>query len=291
MRVIIFGGSGFLGSHVSDALQENGHDVIIYDMKESPYASTGQRAILGDILDPKQVMAAVDGCDTVYNFAGIADLDDARTRPIDTINQNILGNANILEACIAAKVKRYVYASTIYVYSEKGGFYRCSKQAAESYIEEYNRKYGLPFTILRFGTVYGPRADRRNSIYRYLRAALTKGIIEVHGSGEEHREYIHVKDAAWMSVKILDGDYENEHITLTGHQSMKFKDLLRIISEILNNKIEIKYSGIDNGAHYEMTPYSYTPKIGHKMTSKRYIDLGQGLLQCLAEIDQELSER
>ena len=78
---------------------------------------------------------AVEGKQIVFNFAGIADIGEANVRPVDTVRYNILGNINILEACLNKSVKRYIFASTVYVYSKSGGFYRCSKQACEAYIE------------------------------------------------------------------------------------------------------------------------------------------------------------
>jgi len=291
MRIVVFGGSGFVGSHVADELTERNHEVKIYDLRSSPYLREGQEMIVGDILDKNKVFKAVEGCDAVYNFAGIADLDTATTQPIDTINQNILGNAIVLDAVAKAGAKRFVYASTIYVYSSLGGFYRCSKQAAELYIEEYQKRYGLDFTILRYGTLYGPRADERNSVYRYLKQALVEGKITVYGTGEELREYIHVRDAAKLSADILSDEFKNKYVVISGHHPIKFKEMLHTIKEMLGHKVEIEFRHPKehprHGAHYAMTPYSFIPKIGQKFVSDRYIDIGQGLLECLHEISHE----
>lgn len=285
MKAIVFGGSGFIGSHVADALSEKGYEVKIFDLKPSIYIKTGQEMVIGDILDKDAVADAVKGCDYVYNFAGIADLDDAETKPLKTVVQNVEGTANILKAATLAGAKRFIFASTVYVYSNKGGFYRCSKQAAELYVEEYQRRYGLDYTIIRYGTVYGPRADHRNSVYRHLRNALTNGKIACAGNGEEVREYIHVKDAARLSVNILGDKHKNQHIIITGHHQMKARDFLYTIKEILDNKVEIEFNKSNqDSAHYTLTPYSFIPKIGYKLTTNRYFDMGQGLLECMNEI-------
>ena len=284
MKAIVFGGSGFLGSHVADCLTERGYEVTIFDLQPSPHLLAGQRMVVGDILDEPAVDEAIYGQDFIYNFAGIADLDDATTKPKQTIQLNVQGNLNIMEGALKSRAKRFVYASTIYVYSQKGGFYRCSKQAAEIYIEEYQRRFGLEFTILRYGTLYGPRADARNSIHRYLKQAMEQRRIRCDGDGEEVREYIHVRDAARLTVDILKETYRNRHIIISGHNPMKFRDMMAMIREMLGEDIVIEFSGERNVDHYSITPYSFVPKIGHKLVDNCYLDMGQGLLECLHEM-------
>lgn len=289
MKIIVFGGSGFVGSHLSDALTNAGHDVTIFDMKPSPYLQAGQTFIQGDILDSDSIKQAIANQDVIYNFAGLADLDDALARPIDTARLNVLGCVNLLEAARHTNIKRFVFASTIYVYSEAGGFYRVSKQACESYIEEYHRRFGLNYTILRYGTLYGRRADSRNSVYRYLKQALTERKISVHATGDEMREYIHVEDASRASVKILEDEFENQNIILTGHHPMRFRDLMQMIREMVGKDVQVDLqTPLDSGitGHYNLTPYTYHPKIGKKLVNNYYVDMGQGLLDCLDEIYQ-----
>ena len=283
-KVIVFGGSGFLGSHIADVLTEKGYQVTLFDIKPSPYLKDGQEMIIGDILDSDFVENAISGCDIVYNLAGIADIDECVQRPIDTIRYNILGNAIVLEASRKAKVERFIFASSVYVYSQTGSIYKSSKQAAESFIEDYNKLFGLPYTIVRYGSLYGNRADERNSIYRLIKESLIAKKIEYHGSGEEIREYIHVEDAANASVEILSPIYENQHIILTGNQTIKYKDLLNMINEMLGGEIEIIYSNSKSETHYQVTPYSFNPKLGKKLVSTYYVDMGQGILNIMSEI-------
>ncbi len=81
MKVIVFGGSGFLGSHVADALTDNGHEVTVYDLKPSPYLKSSQKMIVADIFDEQKVEKAVGECGIVYNFAGISSMDEASRKP------------------------------------------------------------------------------------------------------------------------------------------------------------------------------------------------------------------
>jgi UDP-glucose 4-epimerase len=291
MNIIVFGGSGFLGSHVADVATENGHDVTIFDLKKSKHLKPGQKMIEGDILNREQVQIAMEGQEIIYHFAGLADLDDAASKPLQTVEYNILGTTNVLDEARKFKIKRLIFASTVYVYSDLGGFYRCSKQACELYIEEYQKKYGLEFTILRYGSLYGPRADDTNSIRIFLRDGLVDGKIIYRGTGEETREYVHVKDAAKLSMEILSEKYKNQHVTITGHQPMKVKDMLQMANEILSHKVEIDFKPASNFFHYDTTPYSFTPKVGNKLVSNCYTDMGQGLLECLHEIYEELNQK
>jgi len=290
-QAIVFGGSGFLGSHVADVLSDSGHKVTIFDQKPTSYLRSDQTMIVGDILNADQVRQAMKGQDTVYHFAGLADLDRAADKPLEAVSQNIVGTVNLLDAAVKFKVGRFVYASTIYVYSRLGGFYRCSKQATELFIEEYNNCYGLDFTVLRYGSLYGPRANEGNGIRRFLSQGLTEGKITYPGTGDEMREYINVKDAARLSVDILASGYKNRHIVVTGHNPMKSREMLEMIREMVNQDISLEFSNSSNNFHYTLTPYSFTPKIGSKLVSNLYTDMGQGLLECLQEISQDFDKK
>lgn len=289
MKVVVFGGSGFIGSHVADALTDTGHDVTIYDIRPSPYLRNSQKVIIGDVLDSVKVEEAVKNADVVYNFAGIADINDASQRPLDSVKYNILGNSIILEACHKVKVKRFVFASSLYVYSKAGSFYRSTKQACELLIENYHEVFGLSYTILRYGSLYGPRADDNNFIYRVIRQALTEGKITREGDGEEIREYIHVLDAAEGSVDVLSEEFANQHVILTGQQQIKIKDLLMMIKEMLDNKIKVEFLPADKNHHYKITTYSFAPKIGKRLTNRTYLDLGQGILDSISTIYRDIN--
>lgn len=290
MRAVIFGGSGFLGSYVADELSEKGCEVIIYDLCDSTYRSACQKMIIGDMLNLEIVKKIIEGCDYVFHFAGLSDLGEAADKPIETVRLNILATVNILEACREHKVKRLIYASTFYVHSDKGGFYRCSKQAAEIYIEEYQQRYGLDYTILRYGSLFGSRADSRNGVYQYIYQALQSGKIKCRGTGDELREYIHAEDAARLTVQILDNNYANKHVILTGHNPTRVKDLLSMINDIIEKPVPIVYDNSHSELHYNMTPYSFKPKYSFKLVSDHYKDTGQGLLECIEKIYDELKK-
>lgn len=284
MKILVTGGSGFLGSHVADALCEAGHQVTIFDRQESPHRRPEQEMVIGDLMDQELLHQATAGHDVVYHFAGIADIDECAQRPTDTARINVLGTVQLLEACRQAAVQRFVFASSAYVFSDSGYFYRSSKRACESFIDDYANLFGLKYTCLRYGSLYGERADENNSIFRLLRQAVQEGKITYRGQGDELREFIHVRDAAKSSVEILKPEYENSHIILTGNEKMRYLELLEMIKEILGHRITIETIPSERKAHYKITPYNFSPKLGKKLVANPHIDMGQGLLLCMADI-------
>ena len=281
MKITVFGGSGFLGSHICDKLSEAGHEVTIVDLNPSPWLKDNQKMIVGSILDEAVLDKAVEGADIVCNYAGIADIGEANSRPVDTARLNVVGTVMALEACRKYGIKRYIFASSLYVYGKSGGFYRCSKQACEIYIENYQAMHNLPYTILRYGSLYGPRADNRNAIHRFVHEAMTSGTITYYGAPTALREYVHVDDAATATLEVLDESFANQNIIVTGNQPMRVGDLFKMIGEMLGKDIEIRYQNDPNSGHYQITPYSFMPKVGRKLVPPLTVDLGQGILRVM----------
>ena len=242
-------------------------------------------------MDSISVETAVEDAAIVYNFAGLADIDESIHLPRETMQQNVIGNINILEACRNQNLERYVYASSAYAFSNKGSFYGISKLASEKVIEEYAIRFNLPYSIIRYGSLYGERADDHNGVYRLLRQAIETKKINHHGDGEEMREYIHAVDAAPLSVNIVEDEkFVNQHTILTGVEKMRQRDLLRMIQEILNGEVEVIFANEPWEGHYEVTPYSYHPNIARKLVSSSFIDLGQGLVSCIKHIHEKLDD-
>lgn len=289
-KVVVFGGSGFLGSYVADELTRRGCDVVIADMSSSKYLLNNQKFVECNITNYEKIKEIVHSVDIVYNFIAIANIDEAIHKPLNTMNINVMGHLNILEACREAKnIQRVVYASSAYALSEEGSFYGISKQTSEKLSEEYYQRYGLKYTVIRYGSLYGERASHNNYIYNLLHDAIHSGELLYKGDGEDLREYIHAADAAKLSVDILeDKQYENEHIILTGIEKLKRIDLLTMINEIMQNKLNIKQIDSDNMGHYKITPYSFHPTVAKKLVANPYIDLGQGLLECIQKIHNEM---
>ncbi len=287
-KVLVIGGSGFMGSHTADELSNKGYQVSILDCVTSPYLRSDQEMIVGDIFDKNQLERAMSDVNIVYYFAGVADIGDAKDNPEYTINMNVMGIVNVLHASVNVKVERFVYASTMYVYSTHGSFYRASKQCAEIIIEAYSDEFALDYTLLRYGSLYGPRAQEWNGLRKYVEQVVKKERLDYRGTGRERREYIHVIDAAILSVKVLDDAHRNRAITVTGNQILDSKTLIDMIFEISNVKYNANFEdkNIDQ-SHYETTPYRYTPKNAMKLVPSEFIDIGQGILDLVEQISSE----
>ena len=185
-KVVVIGGAGFVGSHTADALSNKGYKVTIFDKEKSPWLKEDQKMIIGDVLNIDQVRNAISGSKYVYHFAGIADISESKKNPIETINTNVIGTTNTVQASLDFGVSRYIFASTMYVYSSYGSFYRSTKQASESIIEVYAEQFGLEYSILRYGSLYGPRAQKWNGLRGYIEQIINKGTLVYKGNGKDN---------------------------------------------------------------------------------------------------------
>jgi UDP-glucose 4-epimerase len=255
-KVVLFGGSGFLGSYVADELIGRGFDVTVADLYKSENVQNIKKFEKIDILNIESIKKILKDVSVVYNFSAIAELDEAINNPISTFQVNVMGNLNILEACReVGGIERFVYASSAYALSSYGSFYGISKQSSEKLTEEYYKKYGLKYTVIRYGSLYGERASNNNSIYKLLKSAIQNKELHYEGNGEELREYIHAADAAKLSVDILeDRQFEDQHIILTGTERLKRIELITMINEIMGNRLKIKQILDKNIGHYKITP-------------------------------------
>ena len=285
-KVLVVGGSGFLGSHVADELTEKGYEVTIFDQKKSTWINDNQKFIESDLLDREHVIKSLEGFNFVIHFAGIADIGESKEKPLETIETNIIGTANLLEGCRKNKIEKFIFASSVYVFSKYGSFYGKSKQACELLIEEYQNEFNLDYIHVRYGSLYGPRAQEWNGLKKYISEIIKNKQIDFSGNGEEKREYIHVKDAAIMTASLLESEEKNIAVNITGHQVISTLDLFKLIFEVLQLEEKINLSKESNVvSHYKISPYSFQPKESKKLVPKKFIDIGQGVLEIIHEIE------
>jgi len=283
MKILVVGGQGFLGQHLVKKLQNNGHRVFVYDLNKNKKIK-GFTFIKGNILDKNKLDKFIKGMDVVYNFAAISDIEQSIREPLKTAEINILGNFNILLSCIKYKVKKFIFASTIYVHSSQGSFYRASKQSSELFIEEFRKRFGLNYTILRFGTVYGTGSGKNNGLNKMVYSAVKKNKLQYSGSKNAKRRFLHVSDAVNACVKILNKKYNNQNILITGRKIIKVEKVLNKIKKILQIKSKMNFKNFQGSGHYDKNPYNYEPKKDKKILLKSEINLTQGIIELINEI-------
>ena len=282
-KVLIFGGNGFLGSHVVDELIKKNYFVTIFDLKKNNWMNKKANYVKGNITNYKLIEREIKKHNIIYNFAGVSDLDEALQSPIKTIEFNILANAKILDFCIKHKILRYVYSSSIYAKSTEGGFYRCSKLAAEQYIIEFSKSKKLAYTILRYGSLYGPRAGLNNGLKKIIVQAIESKKLIYFGNRLAVRKYIHVLDAAKASVKILTKLYKNKIINLTGRNSHKIRDIFKFLAKNLKLKNHFIFKNQKNNGHYIKNPKNFKIEHGNIYNLKKPINFYKELLNMLKE--------
>jgi UDP-glucose 4-epimerase len=280
MKIAVIGGSGFIGGHVVDSLLKANHKVVIYDKKKSQVNSKKCKFVLGNISNKKKLSKATKGCEIVYNFAALADIDEARHKPFETIKVNIEGTLKILEICRINKIKKIIHASSIYANSKEGGYYSISKRSAEDYLDEYCKKNNLGFVILRFGSLYGDRADDNNGIQRIVNTMLKKNELIYRGEKKAARKYINVKDAANYCVKILDKKYANKYLNITGNKTIKIKNFLKKLSAKYKIKT-IKFLNEKNTSHYNVQPTPYKMRMSKNLYIKNEKDFYKSIFQLI----------
>lgn len=278
--IVLFGGNGYLGGALCHELLKRGCRVIVADLHENR-APPGADFVRADITSPEQVRNAIPEGAIVANFAGIADLNKAKHQPKECIEVNIFGHYNILKACVDKRAQKFLYASSAYVYSTHGSFYRISKRTCEEYTVEFGKKFDLPYLILRYGSLYGGASDESNGMHRIVRRALLEKRLSYDGSPTDSREFIHVSDASDITADLLQGEESNTAYLLTGTERYTMAELFALISEIMAEPVDIEFGQSQNSDHYKMTQYNFVPIQAKRISKPLHTDLGNGLMDLI----------
>ena len=246
MRVLVTGGSGFIGSHVVDKLCEHGVSPRIFDLLRSPHHKPGEiDTFVGSLMDPEALRLAMAGCHAVIHLAAVADVKDVHNEPSYAENINTRGTLNVLEAARKAGVDRVIYGSTTWVYSDctegevdeetviaaPSHLYTATKLAGETYCRAYSELYGIEYTILRFGIPYGPRARDGAVVPIFINRALTKLPLTIAGDGSQFRKFVYVEDLAEGIVRGLKPVAKNRIYNLDGRERVTILQIAETVRD------------------------------------------------------------
>ena len=258
MRVVVTGAAGFVGSHLSDRLLADGHDVVGIDSFSDYYErSRKQRNLEAALQNPRFALEEIDlvdadlrkvlrGAGVVFHLAGQAGVRPSWGDHFDRyVQDNIVATQRLLETLRGSDLQRLVFASSSSVYGDAEMFptretalprpvspYGMTKLAAEHLAFVYLRNFNVPATSLRYFTVYGPRQRPDMAFFRFMEALVGGEEIEVFGDGEQTREFTYVGDAVDGTFKAASADVIGQIVNLGGGSRVTVNRVLATLEEI-----------------------------------------------------------
>jgi len=256
-KVIVTGGSGFIGSHVVDALVDAGHQVTVMDHRVRPHRDdVGFEDV--DLMDMSSVLAATRGAEHIFHLAAVSNVNYAYKYPVYTTALNILGTTHVLEAARVNGIRRVYLASTVWVYNGTpngepldesvpfylngaGHIYTSSKMACEMICHNYHQLYNVPFTVLRLGIPYGPRMREELLIPIFIKKALAGQPLTVAGKGGQFRKFVYVRDLAEGHVLAMKEEAANQIYNLEGSRKVTVLEVAEGIRAALGDQVKIEF--------------------------------------------------
>jgi len=275
MKVLVTGGAGFIGSHVVDLLIQSGYEPIVVDNLRTgkrEFVPPNVQFIKMDIASPRiESVFAREKPDVVIHLAAQVDVAYSVKNPVEDANQNILGTIRLLACSYKFNVKKFIFSSSCAVYGEKDdcsiketfpvqplSFYGISKYTSEQYIQAFHQLFQLPYTILRYANVYGPRQSSNGEggvISIFLKKVLNGEAPCISGDGEQTRDFVYVKDVARANVLSIEKG-TNGIFNIGTNSKTSINQLFNIITSLTNSNLlpipmperegDIRYSQLDN---------------------------------------------
>ncbi|MGJ7548708.1 NAD-dependent epimerase/dehydratase family protein [Pseudomonas alloputida] len=266
MPVLITGGAGFIGSHLSDALLTKGYSVRVLDdlstgkLSNLPLDNPRLEFIRGDVADASLVARAAEGCQAIMHLAAVASVQASVDDPVRTHQSNFIGTLNVCEAMRLAGIKRVVFASSAAVYGNNGEGesisemtpkapltpYASDKLASEYYLDFYRRQHGLEPVLFRFFNIFGPRQDPSSpysGVISIFAERAQKGLpITVFGDGEQTRDFFFVSDLVNLLVQGLELSSSPEGAINVGlNKATSLNQILAALRDVLGELPEVSY--------------------------------------------------
>jgi len=275
-KVLITGGAGFIGSHLCERLLKENYSVICLDnfndfydpkIKEDNIADSLKNKnftlVKGDILD-KECLESIfskNNIHKVVHLAAIAGVRPSLMNPQNYIDVDIKGTVNLLEIAKECKTKQFVFGSSSSVYgiNSKIPFteedridlqispYATAKRCAELYCATYHYLHGIPVTILRFFTVYGPRQRPDMAIHKFTRLMSQGKSISMFGDGKSERDYTYIDDIVDGIFKAIQKNIKFEIFNLGNSKTIKLRELIKLIADKLGIKPKIQQFSVQPG--------------------------------------------
>ncbi|HXX75375.1 MAG TPA: NAD-dependent epimerase/dehydratase family protein [Nitrospiraceae bacterium] len=256
-KVVVTGGSGFIGSHVVDALMDAGHRVTVIDHRVRPHRSdVGFEDV--DLMDLSSVLEATKGVEHIFHLAAVSNVNYAYKYPVYSTALNVMGTTHILESARINEVQRVHLASTVWVYNGApngkpvdetvpfylegaGHIYTSTKMAAEMVCHNYAQLYKVPFTILRYGIPYGPRMREELLIPAFIKKALNGQPLTISGKGEQYRNFVYVRDMAEAHVLAMKDKAVNQTYNLEGTRKVTVLEVAEGIKKLLGDDVKLEF--------------------------------------------------
>ncbi len=268
-KILVTGGAGFIGSHLCEKLLEGGYRVVCLDnfndyydpkIKENNITNILSHKnfllVRGDILDIKflENIFSKEGIERIVHLAAVAGVRPSLLSPALYVDVDIKGTVNLLEIARKYKIKQFIFGSSSSVYgvnskvpfSEKDPLllqispYATAKRAAELYCATYHHLYGIPITIFRFFTVYGPRQRPDMAIHKFTKLMVEGKQVPVFAKGKSERDYTYIDDILQGLMKSIENTFDFEIFNLGNSKTIGLMELIEIISKELGMKPNLK---------------------------------------------------
>ena len=262
MKCAVFGGGGFIGSHLSEALLASGHEVTLFDRSEARFLAemerAGARLCLGDFLSGADVSSALSNCDIVYHLASATVPQTSNDNPAYDVEVNVLGTLRLLDAVRESNVKKVVFSSsggTVYGipqeipikethFTDPTSAYGISKLTIEKYLHLYSILYGLNYCVLRIANAYGERQPVTGSqgvIGAFLDSAIRDDEIRVWGDGSVMRDYTYVGDIVNAFIKAGEYEGENKVFNIGAGRGYSLNEIIEIVEQVLGRSLKVTH--------------------------------------------------